>query len=145
VLQGALQAGELPFRGGLIQRLRLQFSVLFQQDFHLAFRFLQFLPAGGGELHSFFEETQRLLKRNIAFLELIYDFLQSLQTLFKFRHRSETPCVIVPPESRSNSEFFRLEKFRSRLAGSEFTMNSAQIQKSRADVIFLTAWKTGIL
>src|SRR5581483_9366219 len=41
--------------GLTLEWLGLHFSVLLEQNFHLAFRFLEFLPAGCGQLHSFFK------------------------------------------------------------------------------------------
>jgi hypothetical protein len=65
-------------------RLGLDFAVLLQQDLYAAFRFLQFLAAGGGELHAFFKKVERALERDVALLKLTKDLLQPLEALFKF-------------------------------------------------------------
>jgi len=47
------------YHGTALEWLGLHFSVLLEQDLYLAFGFLEFLPAGSGKLHSFFEQGQR--------------------------------------------------------------------------------------
>jgi hypothetical protein len=42
-----------------LEWLGLNFPVLLEQNLDLAFRFLEFLSASGGQLHSFFEQGQR--------------------------------------------------------------------------------------
>src|SRR5262249_35854798 len=67
----------------------------------------QFLATRGRELQAFFEELQRLLKRYIAFLELVYDLFQALKAIFKFGHRAGTPYAILLPEGNTTLDFLR--------------------------------------
>ena len=67
-----------------LERFGLELPVLLQQDLHLAFRFIQLLAAGGGELHAFFEKYQRFFERYFAFFQLLNNLVQTLKTLFKF-------------------------------------------------------------
>jgi hypothetical protein len=66
-----LLSGYLGLFGRSLIRLRLQLSVLLEKDLNFALRLLQLFAAGCRNLDSFFKQFQRLLKRHIAFLELI--------------------------------------------------------------------------
>jgi hypothetical protein len=65
----------------------LESSVLLQQDLNLAFRFIQLLAAGRGKLHSFFEKDEGLFEGNVTFFQLLDDFVEALETLFKLGQR----------------------------------------------------------
>jgi hypothetical protein len=62
---------------GAFEWLGLKLPILLQQDFHFAFCLFEFLPAGTGKLHSFLEQLQRVLERNVALLKFRHDCLQS--------------------------------------------------------------------
>src|SRR5260370_35013565 len=76
------------FLGRGLERFSLESSVLLQQNLYFPFRILQLLPAGCGELHAFFEERQRFLQRNLAFLQFLHDLLEALEAFFKL-HQSD--------------------------------------------------------
>jgi hypothetical protein len=82
---------------------------LSQENFDLTFRLFQLLAAGRRELQPFFKELQCLLKRHVAFLELIDDLFQALKAIFKFGHRAETPFLILPREKKAALDFFIVE------------------------------------
>ena len=60
---------------------------MLQQDFNFAFRLLEFLTAGSGELHSFFEERERFLERYISLLQFLNNLFQTLETFFELSQR----------------------------------------------------------
>lgn len=68
-----------------LERLGLQLAILLQKNFDLAFSFLELFAAGVGELHAFFKQLKRLFERNFTALQLVYYFLETLQTFFKLR------------------------------------------------------------
>jgi hypothetical protein len=76
------------------ERFRLQLSVLFQQDFHLAFGLFQFLAATVGKLNAFFKQFERLFESDIASLQFIHDFLKPLQAVFELR-QTQTPLRLI--------------------------------------------------
>jgi hypothetical protein len=65
----------------------LESSVLLEQDLYLTFRFIQLLAAGGGKLHSFFEKDEGLFERNFAFFQILDNFVEALEALFKLGQR----------------------------------------------------------
>ncbi len=73
------------FRRGFV-RFGLQLAVLSEENLNLPLRLLQLFAARNGELHTLFEEFQRLLERYIAFLELIHDSFETLKAILKFGH-----------------------------------------------------------
>ena len=88
---------ELPAcRGLFCERLEwfsLKLPVFLQQDFDLAFCLLQFFPAGGRKLHTFFKERQRLLQRDLSLFQFLNYLLQSLEALLKLGQRGFAPSV----------------------------------------------------
>src|SRR5271166_138340 len=80
------------FFGRGLEWFRLQLSVLLEQNLHFAFRVLELLPAGCGELHAFFEQRQRLLQRNLPFFQFLNDLLETLKAIFKL-HQSNYSCI----------------------------------------------------
>src|SRR6185312_5451594 len=66
----------------------LEFAALLDQNLDLSFRILELLTAGVGQSHAILKQLQRLFEGKIPTLELLHDFLQLLQTLFKFRQVS---------------------------------------------------------
>ena len=81
---GLFPAWRLPSH---FERFRLELPILFQQDFHFAFRFFQFFAAGPGKLHSFLEERQRLFQGDITLFQFPHNLLQTLEAVLKFRQR----------------------------------------------------------
>jgi hypothetical protein len=75
--------------------LRLQLSILAEQNLDFAFGFFQFLATGRGVLQAFFKELQCLFERDITSFQLIDDLFQTLKAIFKLRHRAETPWHIL--------------------------------------------------
>src|SRR6185437_12966168 len=66
----------------------LEFAALLDQNLDLSFRILELLTAGVGKPHSILKQLQRLFEGKISALELLHDFFQLLQTVFKFRQVS---------------------------------------------------------
>jgi hypothetical protein len=83
-----------PFTGWIVG-LRLQLPILSKQNLDFAFGLLQFLTTRGGMLQAFFKEFQCLFERDITSFQLIHDLFQTLKTIFKLRHRAETPWHIL--------------------------------------------------
>jgi hypothetical protein len=70
-----------------LPRFGLKLSVLFQQNLNFSFRLFEFLAAVGRELDAFFKERQGLLQRNFTLFQLVNNFFQSLEALFKSGQR----------------------------------------------------------
>jgi|SRR6266849_832156 len=83
---GALRRSDLLLT---VERFGLNFAVLFQENFHLAFGVFQLLPAGSGKLHSFFEERQRFFQGHFTLLQFLNDLFQALKALFKLWQKEE--------------------------------------------------------
>jgi hypothetical protein len=98
---------------------------LSKENFDLAFGLFQLLAARRGKLQPFFKKLQRLLKRHIALLELIYDLFQPLKTLFKFGHRVENSIPDFTLTAAGRPQFFLHKGDRlERLTGSTgFTLS----------------------
>src|SRR5258708_2576835 len=94
-----------------IKRLGLNLAVLPQENFHLALSFLQFLPAGSGELHSFFEKRQRFFQGHFTLFQLLNDFFQALNTLFKFWQREGNSWSDFTPDE---SDCYRVKTVTKR-------------------------------
>jgi len=77
-----------------VERFGLNFAVLLEENFHLAFGILQLLPAGSGKLHSFFEKRQRFFQWYFTLFQFLNNFFQALEALFKL-WQGETPIVIL--------------------------------------------------
>jgi hypothetical protein len=72
-----------------VERFGLNLAVLLEENFHLAFGILQLLPAGNGQLHSFFEERQRFFQGHLTLLQFLNDLFQALKALFKLWQKEE--------------------------------------------------------
>jgi hypothetical protein len=70
-----------------LERLGLQLAILLKKDLYFSFRRLEFAAARVGKLDSFFKESKRALKRDLAFLHLSDYFFQTVQALFKLGQR----------------------------------------------------------
>ncbi len=82
-----------------LERLGLQLAVLLQKNFYLAFCFFELFATVIRELHSFFEQFESLFESDIPTLQLIDDFFQPLQAIFKLRQGLLVPkrnCTANP-------------------------------------------------
>jgi hypothetical protein len=93
-----------------VERLGLNLAVLLQENFYLAFGFLQLFPAGSRKLHSFFEKSQRFFQGDFALFQLLNNFFQALDTLFKFWQEKNS-----------------LRAFYTRFCGNDWTFNRAKV------------------
>ena len=80
--------------GQRLERFGLELSILLQQDFYFAFSLFQFFPAGRGQLHAFFKESQRLFQWNLSFFQLLDDLLETLKAFFELG-QSNCSCTSI--------------------------------------------------
>ncbi len=66
-----------------LERFSLKFSVLLEQNLNLALRVFQLLAAGGGKLHAFFKQRQRLFQGNLPFFQFLDNLFETLEAFFK--------------------------------------------------------------
>lgn len=66
----------------------------FQQDFHPAFRFFELLLAFARKLYSFFEESHRLIEREVGTLEPLHHFFEASEGFFEVAFAKSFGCFV---------------------------------------------------